>query len=414
MPEYRGWDIRLDMPQTKAQCLVLGAGIIGSAVAYELSRRGVRDIHVLDPDLEGQFSSTERNAGGVRHLWRHPINVELARHSIALFEEIKEEIGFQQSGYLWLFKKEESQTADDLLAHTRSMGVAYEKLSPSDIKQRYPFLDKTEDLSCGMFGAKDGLLNANALKSYFRKEAQEKGVRFHDRFRALKISKHNGGVRVAGEVFPDQKEAHAYLQAPSDTVQFEKQEWSAEVVILCMGAWSQTVDFQEEEPLDLKPIRRQIALFQAEGFDMTPYGMVVDTSKVYFHPEGGNILAGFVIKDEKAGFNFSYDPNFFEEHLWPPLFERSTKLERLKHVTGWGGMYHYTPDTTGILGKVPGWDNLIEAHSFTGRGVMQCYGAALAVADLVLKKSFSRFDAACLSRTRFRDPKQWLAETLHI
>jgi len=78
----------------EATGIIVGAGVIGSAVAYELSRRGVKGIHVFDADLQGGLSSTERNAGGVRHLWEQQVNVELSRQSIKFFESIAPEIGF--------------------------------------------------------------------------------------------------------------------------------------------------------------------------------------------------------------------------------------------------------------------------------------------------------------------------------
>src|SRR4051794_8361280 len=109
----------------KVSHAIVGGGIIGSAIAYELSRRGLKDIHVLDPDLAGTWSSTERNAGGVRHLWQHRINVELARHSIKLFSDIGEQIGFQRTGYLWLYSSNQRAEADRLLTHTRNMGLEY-------------------------------------------------------------------------------------------------------------------------------------------------------------------------------------------------------------------------------------------------------------------------------------------------
>ena len=164
----------------------------------------------------------------------------------------------------------------------------------------------------------------------------------------------------------------------------------------------------------VKPVRRQVAVFRAEGFDMTPFGMVVDASRVYFHPEGGNILAGVVLKDEPPCFRFDADPDFFESKIWPALHHRSSRLERLKHVTSWGGLYSYTPDTSGILGVLPGFHHVFEAHSFTGRGVMQSHGVALAISDLVRNGRFQRLDGAALSRNRFADESRWLKEGLHI
>jgi glycine/D-amino acid oxidase-like deaminating enzyme len=68
------------------------------------------------------------------------------------------------------------------------------------------------------------------------------------------------------------------------------------------------------------------------------------------------------------------------EHIWPRLAECSSLFERRKHVRGWSGLYAVTPDRSGIAGPVRGLTNFFEAHSFTGRGVMQSYGVARALA----------------------------------
>lgn len=397
----------------RAQGVIIGAGIVGSAVAYELSRRGISDLHVLDPDLEGSLSSTERNAGGVRHLWQHPVNVELARASISLFEKIKTEIGFQQSGYLWLYSPDKEKMGRELLEHTRRMGLKYEALSFKDVQSRYPFIDKQEDLAFGIFGEKDGLINPNALKMYFRREASKRGVHFHDQTLTLRINARSRGVGVTGVQLASQNLALDCLKDPSKTPPGEPISWEADFTVLTAGAWTKRLLGDLIPDPQIEPVRRQISIFKAENFDMSPYGMVVDTSRVYFHPEGGNILAGFVVKSEAPGFRFDYDDPFFEEHIWPALYQRSTRLERLKPVSGWGGLYSYTPDTSGILGPLPGHPSIYEAHSFTGRGLMQSYGAAVALSELILDGKFSSFDASSLDRSRFATGNL-LREDLHI
>jgi FAD-dependent oxidoreductase domain-containing protein 1 len=397
--------------------IIIGAGIIGSAIAYELSNRGVTDLHVIDPDLEGPLSSTERNAGGVRHLWQQPINRELARVSISFFESIKTEIGFNQAGYLWLFARGEEVAGEDMLTRTRSHQLSYEKLSIQDIKNRYPFIDKTEDLAFAIFGAKDGLINSNSLKQYFRSEAKKRGVTFHDRHVVQAMKDSAQGAEVTLSTVTSDVAAQDHLKNPGQLFKTPPQmTWKADFVILAAGAWSrELLEPHLPHPL-IEPIRRQIILFKAENFDLNQYGMIVDSSRVYFHPEGGNILAGLVLKTEKAGFKFDVDSDFFESHIWPALYERSSQLERLKPITGWGGLYSYTPDTSGILGKIPAARSLYECHSFTGRGVMQSYGAAVAISDLVMKNRFETIEASSLSRERFQPGKEshLLPEGLHI
>lgn len=391
---------------------IVGAGIIGSAIACELSERGITDLHVIDPDLEGSQSSTERNAGGVRHLWQHPVNIELSRISISFFEKISKEIGFQQTGYLWLFAKEKADQALSLFEHAKHFNLPYQQWSVADIRQKYPFIDKTNDLSCGLFGPKDGLVNSNALKNYYRDQAKQRGVCFHDRICMKDLKQNRGKVSLTLTLLESEDQATSLLKNPG-TPSGREEIWSCDFVVLCAGPWMKTVLSSLVGHSLVQPIRRQICVFSAENFDMTPYGMVVDTSRVYFHPEGGNILAGLVLNNEPEGYRFDYDITFFENHIWPALYERSSHLERLKHLTGWAGLYSYTPDTTGILGKLPGFQNVYEAHSFTGRGVMQSHGAAVALAELVLNGRFETFDAIPLSRERF-GTSMLLHEELHI
>jgi glycine/D-amino acid oxidase-like deaminating enzyme len=73
-----------------------------------------------------------------------------------------------------------------------------------------------------------------------------------------------------------------------------------------------------------------------------------------------------------------------------------------------------TPDRSGIAGAVRGFANLFEAHSFTGRGVMQSYGIARAMAGLVATGRFEELDLSALGRERFEHPDRWVTEDLHI
>jgi glycine/D-amino acid oxidase-like deaminating enzyme len=83
-------------------------------------------------------------------------------------------------------------------------------------------------------------------------------------------------------------------------------------------------------------------------------------------------------------------------------------------VRGWAGLYDVTPDRSGIAGAVAGFANLYEAHSFTGRGVMQSYAVGRSLAALVATGKFDEVDLSPLTRDRFDDPSRWVTEDLHI
>jgi sarcosine oxidase subunit beta len=153
----------------------------------------------------------------------------------------------------------------------------------------------------------------------------------------------------------------------------------------------------------------------AKGVALDAHGMIVLASGLYFHPEGAHVLAGYSTPDEAPGYDFDYDGHdFFEAEIWPRLAARSSSFERCGHVRGWAGLYDVTPDRSGIAGAVRGFANLFEAHSFTGRGVMQSYGIARAMAGLVATGRFEEVDLSALTRERFENPGRWVTEDLHI
>jgi sarcosine oxidase len=110
----------------------------------------------------------------------------------------------------------------------------------------------------------------------------------------------------------------------------------------------------------------------------------------------------------------SYDgQSFFEEKIWMPLFERSTKFEQLKHLTGWGGLYEMTPDKTAILGVVEAMPNVFENHGYSGRGAMQSYAAGRGLAELLHFGAFQTLDLSSMTGSRFKTGAL-IPEGLHI
>ena len=190
-------------------------------------------------------------------------------------------------------------------------------------------------------------------------------------------------------------------------------------IVNCLGAWSPIFSAKIGVHDVTEPVRRQISLVDvhpedaAPGVSLADLGMIVDASGLYFHPEGPHVLAGYSTPDEAPGFDYD-GRGFFESEIWPRLAHRCSSFERCGHVRGWAGLYAVTPDRSGIAGRVEGFANLFEAHSFTGRGVMQSYAVGSSMAALVDTGRFEEVDLAPLTRARFADPARWVTEELHI
>jgi len=409
---------RLDYvdPHEKFDVIMIGAGIVGSSLAMALSERGLRTLTV-DIDLSGRLSSSEKNAGGVRATWWQPVNVTLCRASIEYYERVRDEVGFRQKGYLWLYDAETWPQALDHVPMQRGLGHPIETLTAAQVNQRVAEIDKLEGIAGATFSPSDGLINPNLLKEHYRHRALARGAQFIDRVYVLAIEAGASGVRLecwqSDEPLTDEGLARIMTQdGPGEAETGRLFELNADSIVLTSGAWAPAVLRELGMRNFSTPIRRQICLVDNRMTNLGNHGMIVDTSGVYFHNEGVHILAGYSPEDEPPGYHFNYDGEpFFMNEIWPRLYARMSCMERLRHVTGWAGLYEVSPDRSAIVGRAAA--RVYEAHSFSGRGVMQSYGAGQALAELIATDKYGALDATALSRDRFdRGEQAW--EQLHI
>lgn len=420
----------------RANVLVVGGGIIGTSLAWSLAARGIADVVVVDLDLAGVYASSELNAGGARATWWQPVNVESCRITLDFFAQHREQFGFKSSGYLWLYADADlfarALVARELQAE---QGLEVAALDRSEVLQRFPLIDRhTEDIIGATFSPRDGLVNPNAVRDWYRSEALKLGVRFLNRHyvagvetalsgagplrrvEAIDVIEVDTGADAAGSL----REILTTHRVPR-ALQGEERRIPCDTLVNCLGAWSPILSAKLGIRDVTEPVRRQIALVDvhsedvASGVDLGELGMLVDTSGLYLHSEGSFILAGYSTPDEPPGFDFQYDgASFFEREIWPRLAHRASSFERCAHVRGWAGLYAVTPDRSGIAGAVKGFANLFEAHSFTGRGVMQSYAVGQSMAELIDSGRYETVDLAPLAGDRFDDPERWVSEELHI
>lgn len=422
----------------RVHVLIAGGGVIGTSIACALAERGVHDVAVVDVDLRGIHASSELNAGGVRATWWQRVNIESCRDTLAYFAAHAQEIGLRAAGYLWLY--------DDAALFARAierrelqaqLGVEVELLDRDALLRRFPFLDRsTGELVGATFSPGDGLVNPNAVRQHYRARAEAAGVRFLDRhwIEGIDVSSREpgsrriGAVRVVEIARSGAADASRVVERAltrnlvSEEKVLGRDAIAADVFVNALGAWSPVFSSRLGVGDVSRPVRRQIALVDPDrsgwpaGVDLASLGMIVDSSRLYFHPEGSYVLAGYSEPAEPSGYDFRYDGDaFFEGEIWPRLAHRMSAFERCRHVRGWSGLYSVTPDCSGILGRVCGFSNLIEAHSFTGRGVMQSRAVGVGVAELLCDGAYGTLDLSPLDAGRFRaDPPVLVREDLHI
>jgi glycine/D-amino acid oxidase-like deaminating enzyme len=395
-------------------------------------------VVVVDLDLQGQSDSAGLNASGVRATWWNEINVAACRDTISFFEEHAQELSFRQLGYLWLFAdRDRFRTAIERQKLQGRLGWEVEILAPGEAERRFPHLDRRMDEILGAtFSPRDGLINPNALQRFYRERAEAGGARFldHHYVEGVETVELEAGrrrvelvhvVEIAKGAHAEQKQMLEKIltrhRIPPDEA-VDHPSIRAEVVVNTLGAWSPILSSKLGVRDIAVPVRRQISMLHVpsrdlpRGVDLSRLGMVVDASDVYYHPEGPYLLASRSSSLEPTGYDFRYGgESFFEQEIRPRLELRSSAFERSDHVRGWAGLYSVTPDGSGVVGWVPGFSNLIEAHGFTGRGAMQSRAVGRGVAELVCDGSYETLDLSPLASGRFtRDPSRWINEDLHV
>jgi glycine/D-amino acid oxidase-like deaminating enzyme len=403
------------MDSHRPQIAILGAGLIGSALAMALAEKGAKGVVVYDPDLEGTLSSSELNAGGVRATFFQPANILCSRLSIDYFAAHAEEVGYRACGYLWLQSVEGMARTERSFENWRMAGWPYEVWDVAKLKAHASWIDKTDDLVGAVYAPRDGLLNPNLLKLHFRHRAKAAGATFVDRHLLRDAKVGAAGVHLQFEKLgsnPSREEkvdAYRSLEKSSPTPGGVR--ITADRIVNCAGPWAKEVARMLGYDCPSYSVRRQISLFDARDVDLSTCGMMIDTSGVYFHPEAGYILGGIAERDEPIGQNFEYSgEDFFQEKIWMPLAERSSKFEALRHLKGWGGLYEVSPDESAIIGEVEtgmprGTGRVFESHSYSGHGVMHSYACGVALAERMLNGKSRLLDLDVFAGSRFERGK---------
>lgn len=405
----------MDLLKERYDVAIIGGGIVGSSLAMALAERGLKTA-LIDVDLSGRLSSSERNAGGVRATWWQPVNISLSRASIRYYESIRAEIGFRQKGYLILYDEPRWVEAVKMLPVQRGLDHPIEALTPAEVARRVPEIDNLDGIAGATFSAGDGFINANLLKMHYRGRARERGTAMVDGAYVYAIDPGGPDARLfcwrSDAALTDAQLTRMLTEdGRGEPGHGRLVEISAQAVALTVGAWAPNVLRMVGLDSPTQAVRRQVCIVASRVTTLEAYGMIFDTSGVYFHNEGPHILAGYSPPAEPPGYSFKFEGEaFFQREIWPRMYARASCFERLRLLDGWAGLYEMAPDRSGIVGRVR--ERVYEAHSFSAHGVMQSYAVGQALAALIATGSYGALDASALRRERFTTG-QLIYEELH-
>jgi glycine/D-amino acid oxidase-like deaminating enzyme len=365
-----------------ADVVIAGGGIMGCALAYQLSRRKV-DVLLVERETLGS-QSTGKCAGGVRQQFSSEGNVRLQKMSVGMLERFDDEIGhpaeFRQLGYLFLLTQ--PQQVEDF-RHNMEMWhrvglIEARWVDPMEAARMVPILNVEDVLGC-TFCPTDGIASPADVTSGYAAAARRLGARLKE------------GVAITG------------IEVASGRVQGVRTttgDVATRLVFDCAGAWSASIGRLAGLEIPVLPYRRHIAVTGTFPAVPRTNPMTVDfQTSLYFHPEGDGVLIGMSDREEPPGYVTDVNWDFLEK-VFAQAARRAPALAGAGLKTAWAGLYEVTPDHQAILGPIPELEGFWCAAGFSGHGFMQAPAAALLLTQLLLDHA-SEIDISSFAFERF-------------
>jgi len=367
-----------------ADVVIVGGGIMGMSTAYHLAQRGCRRVVVLERGEMFGLGSTGLNAGGVRHQFSSPVNIELSKLSIGMMErfadEMEQEVALRRCGYLFLLDSQSDLDRFRSNVELQNRHDVPSRIVDADAVARLvPEADLTGIIG-GAWCPRDGLVDPHGLLQGYVSQARKLGA-------ALRTHAPVTAIDRAGASVHRVVTTNGVIETP--------------VVVIAAGPWSAQVGALAGIDLPIEPIRRQIAVTNPMPGLRADFPFVIDFSRaLYFHREGAGILTGMSNREERAGFDTTVDEGWRLTHLENAV-ARLPMLADADLLAEWAGLYEVTPDDQPILGRLPHADGIFVVAGFSGHGLMHGPGAGLLMAEEILDGRAHTIDIDPLRWDRF-------------
>lgn len=165
--------------RSQARVVVIGGGVVGASVLYHLTKRGWKDVVLVERD-ELTSGSTWHAAGGFHTLNGDPNVAKLQEYTINLYKEI-EQISGQATGIhltggvMLVSNRDRWDWLKMAHARNRYLGVPTELIPVKEAKKYWPLLDEKQFIGA-MFHPLEGHLDPSGTTHAYAKAARIQGA----------------------------------------------------------------------------------------------------------------------------------------------------------------------------------------------------------------------------------------------
>lgn len=342
---------------------MIGAGVVGCAVGYELARRGAR-VRILDMRDVGQ-GATRASAGVLcPHIEGHAAPLlQLGVRSLDLYDDFIDAVRtdsnlpveYRRTGTLEVALTEDEAAKLRAAAdrHKRA-AVEHRYVSAREVLELEPGL--SEQVTGGLFVPAHGYVVVSTFTRALAAAAIARGATLERATVVRHVSQNGSHVRIAVD---------------EDLVE-------ADCVVVAAGSWSSGISVGAAHP-PVKPMRGQLLHL---GFPVAPASRVIWGADCYMVPwEDGSLLVGATLED--VGFDESAtvagvrDLLEYACELLPAAWSASFEAVRV-------GLRPATSDELPIIGRSASMPGVIYATGHYRNGVLLAPLTARMVGDLAL------------------------------
>jgi sarcosine oxidase, subunit beta len=374
-----------------ADVIVIGGGIMGTATAYQLAKRGI-DVTLLEKNHLAA-GSTAYTCGVIRQHYSIETLASMSFRALKVWENFDEavggDVGFMNIGIAWvagLDHKEEFIANAQML---QSIGIKADILDKHGVKEIAPYLE-TDDIQIGIYESAGGVADGSMACNAFANRTRELGGKIKQGVEVLNIRV--GSKGVAGVDTTD---------GPID----------APVVINVAGPWGPKLMKSVGVDISAEPSRHQVVSFiQPDDFEKPLHPAVADFINGFYTRSDTGGLSNFgSLEDDTSdvvhnpdSYNEKTDRAFLED-----MVERSTRrfpdLNRGKFHSGWAGIYTVTPDWRPIIDKIDQIPGLVVGLGFSGSGFKLGPVVGEMLADFAMDEKQCPIDSSIFRLNRFDD-----------
>ena len=232
--------------------VTIGCGVVGAAIAYELSQIPHLKVTAIDRQEPAQ-GATSAALGVLMGAISHKVKGrawQLRRSSMQRYETLIPElesitgrrIPFNRQGILKLcFAGENMSKWEELAARRRQEGLELEIISPDEVRSRHPYLGNLELLIGAVYSPQDRQLEPVALTQALVAAARSKGVSFQF------------GVAVEGfktATIDSGENSVTHVQTSQGDIEVDS-------LVIAAGLGSSPLTAELKQPVDIRPILGQ-------------------------------------------------------------------------------------------------------------------------------------------------------------